>query len=291
MFKIKLLFLRIIRKINLLQKYNFCFSKKINGINITIPFINGIGIANFVHKTNWLDLLIKGFANEEKGMFVDVGVNIGQTLIRVKTLFPDIIYLGFEPNSTCTHYTQELIRKNKFDNCMVYNCALSTKVQNIILEKSLADDKRASIVSALRPNSFTQYEYVLGVNFDALVFKEKVSFVKIDVEGAEYEVLSGMTQMIKENQPIVTCEVLDGHGQENLEFSQKRADSVLDLLHSLDYSIIQLHTNKSSIQSYEKLDGFQIVQWTPASAALNDYIFYPNNKEKEVLGILNDLNK
>ncbi len=287
---VKLLFLRILRKLNLLSKFNFTLSRKINGEKITIPFINGFGFVNFTHKKNWLDILIQGFVKSEKGMFVDVGVNIGQTLLRIKTLMPEVHYLGFEPNSTCTFYTQQLIKENKLEDCMVYNCALSEKVQNIVLEKSLADDKRASIVSSLRPNSFTDSEYVLAVNFDALEFREKVSFIKIDVEGAEYEVLSGMEQMLKRDQPIITCEVLDSHAKEELEFTQKRADLVFEMLSSLDYSIIQLKTSKRGIKSYKKLDGFEIKQWTIDSSVLNDYVFYPTKKEKEVLSILKAIN-
>lgn len=291
MYKLKLLFLRIIRKIGIFQKINFSFSKKINETGIIIPFINGIGMNNFIHKPNWLDVLIKNFVKSDNGAFVDVGVNIGQTLLRVKTSLPDISYIGFEPNATCTFYTQQLIRKNNFKNCLLYNCALSSSVQKIILEKTLGDDKRASIISALRPNSFTDSESILAVDFDSLSFKENISFVKIDVEGAELEVLTGMKQMIQKKQPIITCEVLDSHNKEQLDFTQKRADNLAQLLSSLDYAIIQLHTSEQKIQSFNKLDGFDIVLWTPASYALNDYLFYPRNKEKAVIKTLTEITK
>ncbi len=286
MYKVNLLFLKIIRKISLLKRLNFTFSRYYNRKKVIIPFINGIGFENYIKQPNWLDNLIQLFVKENDGAFVDVGVNIGQTLLRVKTALPNIHYIGFEPNATCTFYTQQLIRKNNFTNSLVYNCALSTKVQNILLEKSLGDDKRASIVSGLRPHTFVDAEPILAVDFDALSFNDKIAFVKIDVEGAELEVLTGMKKMIENHQPIITCEVLDAHSKEQFDFTQDRANKVFELLSLLHYSVIQLQTTTQGIVSYNKVNAFQLKEWTPDSYALNDYIFYPIAKENEVMNAL-----
>lgn len=48
--------------------------------------------------------------------FIDVGVNIGQTLLNVRSIDKDRNYIGFEPNPTCINYVMELIKINDFKN-------------------------------------------------------------------------------------------------------------------------------------------------------------------------------
>lgn len=275
MFLLKKYFLKFLKRSRLISKINFCLSRNHNEKKIIIPFINGIGLPNFLLKRNFLDILISVFGDEKKGAFVDVGVNIGQSLIRVKTTLPDIEYLGFEPNASCVSYSQELIRKNKFKSCKILNCALSENVQILELNKTFSDDVRASIIAQLRPNAFSRVEDVLSLDFDLPFSNQSISFIKIDVEGAEFDVLKGMERSIRKYQPIITCEVLDSHNTETLDFSSNRANMLGDFLHSMDYGIIQLQTMNSGIISYNKIQSFEIKLWTPESYSYNDYLFFP----------------
>ena len=210
-------------------------------------------------------------------------------MLRVKSISPNSNYIGFEPNSTCTSYSQQLIKLNNFSHCIIYNCALSNRVQNLVLEKTLVDDCRASVVSSLRPDYFNEVEYVLALDYQSYFIDKNISFVKIDVEGGEYEVLVGMKSAIEKYQPVITCEVLDSHNQEVLEFTQQRATLVSEFLSSINYRIIQLQTNNSRIVSFKQIDSINIKQWTPASYGLNDYLFYPLKSEDIILTNLNEL--
>lgn len=282
-FTLKLIFVKVLKKIKLVDKFNFCLSKKLNGQKIKIPFANGIGLTNFLVENDWLDSLIQSFVKKEDGAFVDVGVNIGQTLLRVKTFSSEINYIGFEPNSTCVAYSQELVKINQFKDCIIQNCALSTNVQNLVLEKTLSVDPRASVISELRPTYFTDYENVLALDYQSFYLDKKISFVKIDVEGGEYEVLVGMKEALIKYRPVITCEVLDSHSSEQLDFTQNRASKLCTFLKSIDYAIIQLNTNEKGIIGFSKIDLIKITQWTPKSYALNDYLFYPIEKDDSVI--------
>lgn len=289
-FKLKLLGLKILKRLDLLKFINFKSSKYLNKNKITVPFINGIGFTNFVLSKNWIDGLLESFVEKHR-TFVDVGVNIGQTLLRVKTLYPKLEYLGFEPNSTCTSYTQQLIKINKFNNCIVQNCALSDSVASLILEKSYLEDSRASVISSLRPNYFKHKENVLALDYESFYMDKDITFVKIDVEGAEYEVLKGMTAALVKYKPIITCEVLDSYASDTFDFTQKRATLVSELLKSIDYEIVQLYANQNRVISYNKIDSILIKQWTDESEFLNDYLFYPAEKKESVLEKLNNIIK
>lgn len=282
---INLYIVKALKRLRLIKYFNFHLSKTINGVKIIIPFVNGMGITNYVNEHDWLDALIKQFLKNNDSAFIDVGVNIGQTAIRVKTLKPEIGYIGFEPNSACAMYTKELIKANRFRECSVVCCALSSGNKLLVLEKTMLDDLRASIVPTLRPGFFKHQEKIVTIDYDSFYINQSISFVKIDVEVAELEVIAGMQKSINRHQPVIVCEVLDSHDHSVFESTQSRAQELSRLLFSLKYSIIQLETSreKHKVVSFRKTDKIQIKQWTSKSLDLNDYIFYPASRENEVL--------
>lgn len=281
---IKIYFLKVLKKLKIHQYFNFSFSKRINHVKVYIPITEDVGLTNMILDKDWLDLLIESFVfSEDYYTFIDVGVNIGQTLLRLKTISPQTKYLGFEPNSSCVNYVQKLIKKNQFGDCRILNAALSTDVNILELEKESDTDSRASLISDLRPNYFSVKESVLAMPYQQFFLNEKIGFVKIDVEGGEYEVLAGMEKAIQKHQPVITCEVLDSHSAEVLEFTQIRATKLCDMLKSWNYNIIRLQTGVSKIVDFEKLDSIKIVQWTSRSYCFNDYLFYPQEKENMVV--------
>ncbi len=48
---------------------------------------------------------------------LDVGANVGQTLLKVKSCSAERTWIGFEPNSTCVMYLERLIAVNRFSCC------------------------------------------------------------------------------------------------------------------------------------------------------------------------------
>jgi FkbM family methyltransferase len=247
-----------------------------------------MGLENFLSKEGWMDMFINTFVDETKGAFIDVGVNIGQTLIKVKTKYPDIEYIGFEPNTACVFYTKFLIQKNRFNKCSIINFALNNKTTILTLEKTSITDPRASIVPALRPNFFEMKEIVLGMNYDLLFADTPISFIKIDAEGAELNVILGMRSAIEQFKPIITCEVLDSFSTQTHEFTQDQASELSNLLiNKLNYRIINIETQDRYIVEFKIVDTIIIKQWTKESARVNDYLFIPNHNLDK---ILNDLN-
>ena len=57
------------------------------------------------HHEPWMLQNLVQIAEQAEGTFVDVGVNLGQTLLAVKSIGEDWDYLGFEPNPCCLFYT------------------------------------------------------------------------------------------------------------------------------------------------------------------------------------------
>lgn len=283
--KLRLYFLKALKKLKIIKYLNFHLSKTINGTRIKIPSIYGMGLSNYVTEPDWLDSLIEQFTSAESGVFVDVGTNIGQTVMKVKSLKPRIKFIGFEPNPSCVFYIRELILCNNFKDCTIFNCALFSSVQFLNLEKSLTDDLRASVISSLRPGYFKESETVIAIEYDSFFLDKDISFVKIDAEGSELEVIGGMKQSIQKYKPLIVCEVLDSHNSSTQEFTQSRATELSKLIQSLNYSIFQLTKDQIThhLVDMKKINEITTRQWTQQSKEMNDYLFYPSSKEEEII--------
>jgi hypothetical protein len=99
-------------RLGILEKLNLNFTIKVNSVAAAIPIINGLGVGNLDLTEKWMAELIKRLIQIRSGVFVDVGANIGQTLIKLRAVAPDVDYVGFEPNPTCFHYLTKLVERN-----------------------------------------------------------------------------------------------------------------------------------------------------------------------------------
>lgn len=282
---------RALRKLKILNHVNL--SKKIayGHAQVTVPVVNGLGYPNLFLEPNWLYLLINHFFTKDGDTFIDVGANIGQTLIAVKSADKQIQYVGFEPSASCSYYLKLLVRRNKFADAHVYNFALSDRLKESFLETNGEADPTGSLVQQQRPGFFHQRESIFSLSYDSLGLTAKVNCIKIDVEGGELEALQGMQNLIADNRPYVVCEVLDSFSDDVLEFTQDRANQVGAILKKLDYCVIQIVQNEATdkILGFKELDSIPIKQWTRQSLPLNDYVFFPSEKRDFVKQILNNI--
>lgn len=142
------------------------------------------------------------------GVFVDVGVNLGQTLGKVLQVDRSRAYLGFEPQIAACHMVNHFIRDNALRNAIVLPIGLSTE-NHIRKFYSLGDaDCMASLYRTERHMDETVIQTRRGDEvLDELGISE-IAAIKIDVEGAELDVLSGLQKTISAHRPPVIFEVL-----------------------------------------------------------------------------------
>lgn len=211
--------------------------------------------------------------------FVDIGANVGQTLLKFRSC-SNAPYFGFEPNPACVYYLEKLISVNRMANTTIIPTGLASDSRIASFYKKGSADTAGTIVQDLRPDFYSQddVEYVPVFRFDSLDItgNKHISLIKIDVEGAEYDVLSGMTETIKKHKPAILCEVLDSHSEENIPHVQARADKLTALMHNLGYKIYRVVHNGTSITP-ESIAEIKLRKWTPESWNLNDYLFLPKD--------------
>jgi FkbM family methyltransferase len=140
---------------------------------------------------------------------LDVGANVGNHTCYLSDRFQRVI--AFEPNPSCFHLLECNV-KNNSHNAIVYNFGLSTDTGTLRFVENDKNLGGSGFVDEDNLNERDFKEKRLQVrNGDAFLLENypnaKFSFIKIDVEGHEIQVLRGLEITIRKNKPIVALEM------------------------------------------------------------------------------------
>jgi len=137
-------------------------------------------------------------------VFFDVGANIGSYSLSLHRKAKQIY--AFEASRNNINSLNENIKANKIDNIKTINKAVSSE-DNISIKVYLSPD--ASGNHSIY-NKFTgKYEYVETVALASFFKKnnmEEIDIIKIDVEGAEFDVIRGANQLLQKFKPLLIVE-------------------------------------------------------------------------------------
>lgn len=238
------------------------------GRTFVIPAINGR--KTYISEV-WMADLIAALLRQRNGAFVDVGANLGQTLLKVAALEPRREYLGFEPNPACADYLFELVRQNKLHHIVIpAGLGSGTAVLRLNLYREESTDPSASLVDGFRAGSVgSKSVVVIGWNdMPQQLRPHNVAIVKIDVEGGEREVFDGLRELLKKQKPFVLVEILPPHTADNHERIE-RQEHIERTLESLDYTIFRVRKGPDEcFFGLERVDGFGI----HSDLRLSDYL-------------------
>ena len=159
--------------------------------------------------------VLRGLYAVKHFRFLDVGVNFGQTLLKVKAIDPAVEYLGFEPSRLCSYYVSRLIDVNRFVNARIITVALSDVPGILTLQAPSEGDTRATVVQNGDDSSNAYKELVPALTLDSLIpllGEKKDSILKVDVEAAELMVFKGAENYIRAHRPVTLFENLPSHG-------------------------------------------------------------------------------
>lgn len=278
------LIIRVLRKLKLLKLFNLQFNINVNNIPFKVPIVKGIGLDNIYGTEPWMiQLLTKIFSFKNEGAYYDVGVNVGQTLIKLKSVNPNIEYIGFEPNPICVFYSKELIKINNFKSTSIFPVGISNEdaIYSLSLYSNDDTDSAASMIENFRDNNrVVKKEYIPCFKIDEISAKyklPKICVLKIDVEGAEKEVLQSFEQLIKRDKPLIQIEILPVYNEKNID-RLTRQNAIETLMKNLDYSICRvLKTSDGHFKNLEEITTIGIHD----NLDLCEYVLvHSSNKEK-----------
>lgn len=221
---------------------------------VTIPVLAGIGRANRdAHEEHLYHTLEKLHAIGACNLLVDIGVNIGQTLIKhLLVTGRQTRYIGFEPNARAATYVDEIIHCNDLTNAQVVPIALGAecKLTSLYLSAPDSADPAASINENFRDAAFYGAKKLVPVfeadaALQALEVTERNFTVKIDTEGSELDVVLGMQGTLRELRPFVVMEILPPAGFSDAvnKFRLVQAQQLKDTMSGLRYLLTRIDTS------------------------------------------------
>lgn len=279
--------IRILQRLWLIGLIRFTVRARINGQPLRIPIARGSGISSLVDGEPWATRVYAVLLQRFPGTFIDVGVNVGQTLMRVRTLRPDADYVGFEPNRFCVDYLRRLMRLNPLLEAPIVAAGLSDHDGEATLrmnQDSLSDDS-ASLVEDFRPGHTVHRSMAVRIIRFETAEREarigKAGIVKIDVEGSEREVLRSMADRINRDRPAVVLEILPVGRATNTDRLQRQQD-VEALFAGIGYRLLRLR-NMGAESRLERMTGPIGVH---DDQRLANFVVVPQEREGELLPLL-----
>lgn len=277
---------RILNRFDLLSQFNFRTTISIDNVQVTIPLHGSVGLPHIWMTESWMIALLKKLYQIQTGWFIDVGANIGQTLIKAKIIDPQLPYLGLEPNIVCASYVDRLIEANGYPATQILPVGLSDRPAVLPLHMTASPtDLFATLVGKdfREEGVYVNRTYVPVTKLDVLLdFMEidDIFVVKIDVEGGELEVLTGALKTLKQFRPFILCEVLPVHNvhSERGRLRFERQLKVEKILRDLDYVIGRLDHDDGSVNFLPHIE-------VHAEMKLCDYVFCPREYFSDVASV------
>jgi FkbM family methyltransferase len=231
---------------------------------------------------NWRSQLLEHYAGH--GVFFDVGANLGQTLADHLGSRATTRYLGFEPVAESAAVVQKILRLNRLDGA-VLPVALSDEhgTALLYLDRGKPHDDIATLRRDLgsRPGLDTRYAVTIpGDRVWEGLGRPDVSCIKIDVEGSELPVLTGLREVLSRVRPVIICEVLHAQPHEDLDGYAARVAALGELLASHDYVIHNIARRNRQLVALPVVDRFPVVRWRrPESFGECDYLLMPAERD------------
>ncbi|MBK8553754.1 MAG: FkbM family methyltransferase [Ignavibacteria bacterium] len=199
--------------------------------------------------------------------YIDIGANHG--LRSVYSLSQGRYSYLFEPNKFLNNFILNFFQLNSFKKFSLENLCLSDKrgTLNFYISPSsfLSSLDKSNAMSDTDKGEVTEVKVevtTIDEYFKALDVKPGI--IKIDVEGHEYEVLKGASQLLKKFNPDLIVEILSDHGKKK---------EIYRFLEGLSYKCYAIK-NKEKLTLIKYYDEHDFVNTHLA----NNYLFTINEK-------------
>lgn len=215
------------------------------------------GIAqNGVVEKEDTDLVVRILSNLSNPVIYDIGANTGYYGILAATKFNATVH-SFEPIPEHIFCIKESARINGAqDRIITHTLALGSTKDN--LELSLAGSG-STLTKNFLGESSTPTLKVSVETLDSLNLPAP-HFIKIDVEGYEWEVLQGAKETIKKNRPICFIEIAKKFPER--KFIHPHFTEIIKFFHNQDYKV-ERNTAEGLVDLEDIPDGVSMYLCTP----------------------------
>lgn len=168
----------------------------------------------------------------------DIGAYNAFYAIRAVNLRPDITAIAFEPHpNNALNILKNVASNNVNDRVTVMEVALLGDSTITSIDLNITNDISMPSGSSIKESSIKATQRKVTVNAICGDYMEqKPRLIKIDVEGAEYDVLSGMTNILKTIKPTILFEMLE------------HDERIITLLVEYGYTVNRINDSENSFE-------------------------------------------
>jgi len=213
-------------------------------INILDPIDKEIFFKNTYEKKQ-IKILVDNIKCYKNAIFVDVGANKGIYSLTLAKKFKNLKIYAYEPVlNTFKGFLHNIYLNNLKNRIKTFNFGLSDTAGI----KKMVSIKRKNYIQSggysFRINKFIQKDNIIEnyntkIGDKVLNFKDKILFIKIDVEGYELNVLKGIKNLLKKNKVFIQVEIFN-----------KNFKTVNDFLKKNNFIYLKNIKDKSLVSDY-----------------------------------------
>jgi len=189
--------------------------------------------------------IISSFLKEGEAV-IDVGANIGASTIPLAKKYRDCHFYLFEPHPLIFEDLKENIKNNSLSNCTATCAAVSNSNSEITFYAQRNSNKNMGLSSTRLNDDIGDHEEVktksIRIDDFFLNSKMRLSVLKIDTQGSEFEVLSSATFTIEKWRPLVIFEFESEYFNSEAE-RRAGATKLLSFFKKLDYKMYAIQNS------------------------------------------------
>ncbi len=169
---------------------------------------------------------------------LDIGAHIGTfTLTLSKIVGENGCVYAFEPQKKIYRELRKNCELNGVKNALCYRLAIGDRQQMIEMDKETLPHNEGG-TSIGRGGDAVEMRTIDSFQLT------HVSFIKIDVEGSEQQVLDGMIDTIQKNKPVIVLELQGGHLLETASQEiQYKIVHAMETLEAWGYVVVRIWTH------------------------------------------------
>ena len=161
---------------------------------------------------------------------IDVGTNVGWTLLNLGRLSQTGSVYGFEPDPYNYRLCKENVSLNKLNNISLFPLGLSDVNAQLNMEVRAPSNRGGNRISTSSKGSY-KVDVIRLDDFEATKSANRIDLIKIDVEGYELHVLKGAVGVLRQHHPVLFIEVNDN----NLAYQGHSAKELIGFLNDIGY--------------------------------------------------------
>ncbi len=213
-----------------------------------------LDISNVIDHSIYFDYKVKIHESiiekiKSSTIIFDIGGNIGSSALFYSKIAPFSRIYSFEPHPDTYNCALENLSLNESNNIHLINLGIGNKKENLkMYEVNQHNPGMNRILEGDRNFPYKLIKLDTMANICNELNIEKIDFIKIDVEGFEYAVISSGEYIIRKSKPVILVELDDDHLIEHGSNAKELVSLISsfgykNLYNAADLSLITTNTN------------------------------------------------